>query len=485
MTPMTTGTTTEGNLAMSEAIAEMVIPGTYIEVRSEGLISVGSIATGNIGIVGTAAKGPVNTVVPIGSFPEVLDIFGPADSFTSPAEAATPLTLTRALQQAFAGGAGNVFAVRIANGDPTAADADVPATGQNNTAFTLTAKSAGSAGNDIRVTIVDQGTDAPLRFRLVVTYGSVREVFEGNNVNGVRAALDGSTLVDVSDTTVPNNNLVPTTTPIALTGGTSTPERHRRPDRQPGSGCSRTNPSTSCSSPAWAPTSPASLLGSHLERTENEGDERIAIVGATASGTPTDVTGVLGDAGSIADDRIVLVAPGIKVTDAASGNVVSLPPAYIAALVAGMLSTLAPQISLTNKTVPIDGPRRRRTPRPTYKNLLQNRVLLVRKKLGFQVREGDHDRHRRVQADQRPPHRRLRQGGRPLGLRPVHRPAQQRAGARRAEGDARRLPLADGARRDARRLPARRERDARAGDRGHLLGHDDAAARRSRSTSSA
>ena len=83
--------------AMSEAIAEMVIPGTYIEVRSEGLISVGSIATGNIGIVGTAAKGPVNTVVPLGSFPEVLDIFGPADSFTTPVEAATPLTLTRAL----------------------------------------------------------------------------------------------------------------------------------------------------------------------------------------------------------------------------------------------------------------------------------------------------------------------------------------------------------------------------------------------------
>ena len=45
--------------AMSEAIAEMVLPGTYIEVRSEGLIAVGSIATGNIGIVGTAARGPL------------------------------------------------------------------------------------------------------------------------------------------------------------------------------------------------------------------------------------------------------------------------------------------------------------------------------------------------------------------------------------------------------------------------------------------
>ena len=48
---------------MSESIAEMVIPGTYIEVRAEGLISVGSIATGNIGVVGTASRGPVDTVV--------------------------------------------------------------------------------------------------------------------------------------------------------------------------------------------------------------------------------------------------------------------------------------------------------------------------------------------------------------------------------------------------------------------------------------
>ena len=53
---------------MSESIAEMVIPGTYIEVRAEGLIAVGGISTGNIGIVGTAGRGPVDTVVPIGSF---------------------------------------------------------------------------------------------------------------------------------------------------------------------------------------------------------------------------------------------------------------------------------------------------------------------------------------------------------------------------------------------------------------------------------
>ena len=44
---------------MSEAIGEMILPGTYIEVRSEGLIGVGGISTGNIGVVGTANRGPV------------------------------------------------------------------------------------------------------------------------------------------------------------------------------------------------------------------------------------------------------------------------------------------------------------------------------------------------------------------------------------------------------------------------------------------
>jgi hypothetical protein len=42
---------------MSETITEMILPGTYIEVRAEGLISVGGISTGNIGVVGTASRG--------------------------------------------------------------------------------------------------------------------------------------------------------------------------------------------------------------------------------------------------------------------------------------------------------------------------------------------------------------------------------------------------------------------------------------------
>src|SRR5260370_38090974 len=42
---------------MSEVITETILPGTYIEVRAAGLLTVGAIPTGNVGIIGTAEKG--------------------------------------------------------------------------------------------------------------------------------------------------------------------------------------------------------------------------------------------------------------------------------------------------------------------------------------------------------------------------------------------------------------------------------------------
>ena len=74
---------------MSEAIGEMILPGTYIEVRSEGLIGVGGISTGNIGVVGTANRGPLNTPVILGSYTEAVDTFGSYDSFPGTATKTT------------------------------------------------------------------------------------------------------------------------------------------------------------------------------------------------------------------------------------------------------------------------------------------------------------------------------------------------------------------------------------------------------------
>jgi len=96
---------------MSESIGEMILPGTYIDVRAEGLIGVGGIATGNIGIVGTANRGPVGEVQILGSYAEVLDTFGRYDAWST-AEGHTPLSLTRALAQVIRGGGSTIYAVR-------------------------------------------------------------------------------------------------------------------------------------------------------------------------------------------------------------------------------------------------------------------------------------------------------------------------------------------------------------------------------------
>src|SRR5512140_2065201 len=101
---------------MSETIAEMILPGTYIDVRAEGLIGVPGIATGNVGVVGSANRGPLNTVQVLGSYAEALDTFGSYDRWPdAAADQPRAPTLVRALEQLFKGGASTVYAVRVAN----------------------------------------------------------------------------------------------------------------------------------------------------------------------------------------------------------------------------------------------------------------------------------------------------------------------------------------------------------------------------------
>src|SRR5262245_50156022 len=109
---------------MSETIGEMIMPGTYIDVRAEGLIGVSGIATGNVGVVGTANRGPLNTVKVLGSYAEALETFGAYDRWAG-TNVTPALTLTRTIEQLFKGGASTVYAVRVANvpasGSPPAA----------------------------------------------------------------------------------------------------------------------------------------------------------------------------------------------------------------------------------------------------------------------------------------------------------------------------------------------------------------------------
>jgi len=104
--------------------ANLILPGTYIRVRSEGLIGVGGISTGNIGIVGTADTVPGRTVS-VSTPEDAADAFGAANAVST----GTPtMNLTRSCGEALRHGARTIYARAAASGsnaDFTAAFAEV------------------------------------------------------------------------------------------------------------------------------------------------------------------------------------------------------------------------------------------------------------------------------------------------------------------------------------------------------------------------
>src|SRR5262245_33152621 len=98
---------------MSEVITETILPGTYIEVRAEGLITIGAIATGNIGIVGTAERGGKDVTI-LSSYDEARAAFGEAGSWDASLGDGN-LSMVRALKLLFDNGARTVYARRAYN----------------------------------------------------------------------------------------------------------------------------------------------------------------------------------------------------------------------------------------------------------------------------------------------------------------------------------------------------------------------------------
>jgi len=139
-------------------MAEMIIPGTYIDVRAEGLISAGRVATGIVGVVGTSSRGPVGQPVTLASYANARELFGLPDSYTRPEDGSNPLTLVRALEQIYNNGASTVVAVRVAGGSRSNATYAVQ-NGDGQTVATLTAKTPGSWGNNINIAITPAEED--------------------------------------------------------------------------------------------------------------------------------------------------------------------------------------------------------------------------------------------------------------------------------------------------------------------------------------
>ena len=151
---------------MSELITETILPGTYIEVRSEGLLSIGNLSTGNIGLVGTAERGSTR-LERLSSIADATGRFGEPGRWDASARDAN-LSLVRAAQLLFDNGATTIYAMRAL--DTASA---VPATfalGGEGTgaALTLRAKSPGTWGNKLQIR-VEPSDDKDLVARELLT----------------------------------------------------------------------------------------------------------------------------------------------------------------------------------------------------------------------------------------------------------------------------------------------------------------------------
>ena len=134
--------------------------------------------------------------------------------------------------------------------------------------------------------------------------------------------------------------------------------------------------------PQLSTTDALAVLGSVLETTENNGKDVMAVIGSDA-----DVVDDITDQ-TPTNDRIIMVAPGIRAFDAAAGESVDLAGTYTAAAVAGLLSSLSPQSSPTNKVLPGVVELSRRFSYGELQQLVRGRMMVLEQRQGVRVVRG-------------------------------------------------------------------------------------------------
>jgi hypothetical protein len=123
-------------------------------------------------------------------------------------------------------------------------------------------------------------------------------------------------------------------------------------------------------------TTMGSILVGHLNATADTDHERIAVIGAKG----TSVAEFLGQ--PLAHERVIVVAPGMAYADGTT-----LPAAYTAAAVAGLISSVDVQTSLTNKALNVPGLALDLN-RGQQEQMIRRNVLAVIRKEGYRVLKG-------------------------------------------------------------------------------------------------
>jgi len=460
-------------------MGNMILPGTYIQVRPEGLIAPGQVTVGNLGVVGTAAKGTPGKVELLSSYTDAVQKFYNADPWID--GKSNELTLVRALQFAFNFGANNVYAVRVAG--PSKKTASIVLNSSSGQCIELDAKSDGTWGNDIGVNIAaaddnaqifnethvgnepaplslkrtpivpsarnratlhidatnitktltifyDDTARAPLAgevkinratgamafgdailpadkitatylvdktkaVKVTILLGQLKEIYtvvDGQNLfDDIMDPLTGSIWVtavakaNVKEIPLKNN---PTDSVSNLKGGD---DGAAGADYEAGL-AALLDQEAHIIVAAGQDDSFGGKLDQHCQKasTDEVKHDRIAVVGSKLEPLTPDskVAQSIDDlqGHSLDSDRVIFVTPGMLVNKP-DGTQDTLPGAYTAAAVAGLLASLPAHVSPTNKPLPVDDLQ-------FYFNnaqlevLVESRILAIEKRSGFRIVKG-------------------------------------------------------------------------------------------------
>jgi hypothetical protein len=368
-----------------------ILPGVYIEVRPEGLIVPASISVGNIGIVGTAAMGPVNEVQTLSSFADARNIFGGYDAYDNPDVANSPLSLVRGLEQAFNNGASTVHAVDLSSATGISAK--------------LSANSPG--GNAIAVTIADVlPAPVPPTSTVTLVFGTVTEQYtirDGNDLVTQLAATSAFAMGTPGNKPTERPNPIPPQPRANLKNGDAGAKAGVA-EYTAGLDLLVSADAQIIVTPGQDSDQMIAALLAHVTKasTDKIKHDRIGIAGSAARAankTAQDqIKAIQAAMNKLDDARMIYVAPGISVTDAAKAlaatkaggpkdTTVTLPGSYTAAVVAGMLSAREPHVSLTNKTAAV-GDLETVFNSAQLEELVLDRVLVIEEHNGFRVVKG-------------------------------------------------------------------------------------------------
>ena len=469
----------------------MILPGVYIDVLSEGLIAPGQVTVGNLGVVGTAAKGALNQPTLLSTYNDALAFFGSYDSFIDPNDPTrrrqNSLTLVRALELAFNNGATTVYAMRV--GAASAAPATATLQSTSGQCAALTANSPGTWGNALTTVVAAPAASDVLIAEDIVTLTSgqaiakqitlghaskasgrnrviIRQVngtvavpaivnaaptagqveFSGNTLNfgdnlvagdvvTADYAVDPTTFVKVTVTLgttsevylVTDGNMLVSkvndpqsrSNLVTATAGTHVAEHPTAPQSLPFTGgddgasfngyndASFYDPLLDVDAhiilaAGQSAAQAGAALDAHCQKASTDvyKRDRIAIVGSdfasTSLSAPTPIQiGTYVDTligNTLGSDRVVFVAPGIQATSTAAAdqplNPITVPGAYAAAVIAGMLAAMPPHISLTNKTVAVANLEVKFN-NAQLTELVQNRVTALEIERGIRVLRGE------------------------------------------------------------------------------------------------